>query len=260
MKEKGLPKISVITVCYNAEKTIEATIKSVIAQTYPNMEYIIIDGGSSDNTVEIIKKYLPQISYFISEPDKGVYDAMNKGIKVATGDWINFMNSGDSFYDKNVVSAISESLEANFAVVYGDTNYIYKWGCVVIMPYSLENLESHMVFSHQSSFVKASILKQNYFSVKYKIAGDYNLFYTLLKNGDEFKYTPITIANYDAVDGLSSRNNLLSIKENSLINHHKLSKFTIVKSKIKSYFYEIIPQKYIQKWQKKRLQHLIKKA
>lgn len=92
--------ISVVTVSYNAVATIEQTLLSVINQTYPNIEYIIIDGGSTDGTVDIIKKYADEIVYWISEPDKGIYDAMNKGIKKANGEWINFINAGDSYYDK----------------------------------------------------------------------------------------------------------------------------------------------------------------
>lgn len=87
-------KISVVTVCYNAADTIEKTMLSVLNQTHHDIEYIIIDGGSTDGTVEIIRKYADRIAYWVSEPDKGIYDAMNKGIKVATGEWINFMNAG----------------------------------------------------------------------------------------------------------------------------------------------------------------------
>lgn len=97
---KNNPLISVVTVSYNAVGTIEQTLLSVINQTYPNIEYIIIDGGSTDGTVDIIKKYADEIVYWISEPDKGIYDAMNKGIKKANGEWINFINAGDSYYDK----------------------------------------------------------------------------------------------------------------------------------------------------------------
>ena len=86
------PLISIVTVSYNAVATIEQTILSVINQTYPNIEYIIIDGGSKDGTIDIIRKYADQIAYWVSEPDEGIYDAMNKGIKIATGEWINFMN------------------------------------------------------------------------------------------------------------------------------------------------------------------------
>lgn len=102
------PLISVVTVSYNAVTTIEKTILSVINQNYSNIEYIVIDGGSIDGTVDIIKKYADKITYWVSEPDKGIYDAMNKGIIVATGEWINFMNTGDTFYNENVFSEIFE--------------------------------------------------------------------------------------------------------------------------------------------------------
>ena len=98
--------ISVVTVSYNAVSTIEQTILSVINQTYPNVEYIIIDGGSTDGTVDIIKKYADKIAYWVSEPDKGIYDAMNKGVVVATGEWINFMNAGDIFTDSDVIDKL----------------------------------------------------------------------------------------------------------------------------------------------------------
>ena len=98
--------ISIVTVSYNAVLTIEQTILSVINQTYPNVEYIIIDGGSTDGTVDIIKKYEDKIAYWVSEPDKGIYDAMNKGVVVATGEWINFMNAGDIFTDGDVIDKL----------------------------------------------------------------------------------------------------------------------------------------------------------
>lgn len=96
-------KISVITVCYNCVSVIEQTIKSVLEQTYPNIEYIIIDGGSMDGTVDIIKKYSDTVTYWISEPDNGIYDAMNKGIDMATGDYLNFMNAGDTFFEDKAI-------------------------------------------------------------------------------------------------------------------------------------------------------------
>ena len=95
--------ISIITVSYNAVKTIEDTINSVLNQTYPNIEYIIIDGGSTDGTLDVIKKYQDKITYWVSEPDKGIYDAMNKGALKATGVWLHFMNAGDTFYDEQVL-------------------------------------------------------------------------------------------------------------------------------------------------------------
>ena len=99
-------KISVITICYNAEKTIERTIKSVLNQSYKNLEYIIIDGGSKDNTMKIVKRYKDKISSVISEPDNGIYDAMNKGVRIATGEWLNMMNAGDCYTNDEVLNEI----------------------------------------------------------------------------------------------------------------------------------------------------------
>ena len=94
-------KISIITVCYNSQKTIEKTIKSVLSQSYKNFEYIIIDGGSTDNTIEIIKKYKKKIDVFKSKKDKGIYDAINKGIKYSTGSVVSILHSDDIFYDND---------------------------------------------------------------------------------------------------------------------------------------------------------------
>jgi putative colanic acid biosynthesis glycosyltransferase len=105
MKNSNL-LISIITVVYNGEKFLEKTIKSVINQSYQNIEYIVIDGGSTDGTIDIIKKYKDRIDYWVSEKDDGIYDAMNKGLERASGDFVNFMNGGDTFYDKSVLEKI----------------------------------------------------------------------------------------------------------------------------------------------------------
>ncbi len=104
MNLQNNPLVTIVTVSYNVVSTIERTILSVVNQTYSNIEYIIIDGGSTDGTVDIIKKYMDKIAYWVSEPDKGIYDAMNKGILMAKGQWINFMNSGDYLYSNDVIS------------------------------------------------------------------------------------------------------------------------------------------------------------
>lgn len=120
------PLITIITVAYNAVKDIENTILSVLNQTYPNIEYIIIDGGSTDGTLDIIKKYEDKISYWVSEADKGIYDAMNKGALKATGEWLNFMNAGDTFYDQQVLEKVFKDNDWSDAdVIYGDINIEY---------------------------------------------------------------------------------------------------------------------------------------
>ena len=115
------PLISVVTICYNAKNDLEKTILSVLSQTYQDIEYIIIDGGSTDGTVDIIHKYSERLFYWISEPDKGIYDAMNKGMDRATGSWINFMNAGDTFCDNEVIKNIFGYNDlSDYSVFYGD--------------------------------------------------------------------------------------------------------------------------------------------
>ena len=117
----NLPKVSVITVVYNAVELLERTIRNIRSQTYPNIEFIIIDGGSTDGTLDIINNYADLISYWISEPDKGLYDAMNKGLKAATGDFVWFINAGDLIYNKDTTALIFENTESIADIYYGDT-------------------------------------------------------------------------------------------------------------------------------------------
>lgn len=120
-------KISIITVTYNAASFLEETILSVINQTYPNIEYIIIDGGSKDRTIDIIKKYEDKITYWISESDRGIYDAMNKGISMATGEWVNFMNAGDIFSSDAVLETVlNKSYPDNINFLYSDFYILSK--------------------------------------------------------------------------------------------------------------------------------------
>ena len=139
-------KISIVTVCYNAVDTIEKTIQSVINQTYQNIEYIIIDGASTDGTVDVINRYRDKIAYFVSEPDKGIYDAMNKAIQVATGEWINFMNAGDFFASNHTIDNIFGQ-EANYIsqdVIYGDTIYDYSGSPITYKAKPLATLDYRM--------------------------------------------------------------------------------------------------------------------
>lgn len=167
------PLISVITVSYNAVATIEQTILSVINQTYPNIEYIIIDGGSKDGTIDIIRKYADQIAYWVSEPDEGIYDAMNKGIKIATGEWINFMNCGDSFLDMKVLNKIFISSILNeyegVDILYGNRVSVYSFGKYFHLVDSLENFSKSFPIFHQSTFVRRVLLENNLFDLKYNI-------------------------------------------------------------------------------------------
>lgn len=188
------PKISVVTVCYNAAETIEQTILSVINQTYPNIEYIVIDGASTDGTVDIVNKYHDKIACFISEPDKGIYDAMNKGIKVATGEWINFMNAGDGFANSSVLMDISiQNVPLEKSFIYSDT-YITNSGRIL---YKMESSYEKGNIQHQSSIYKKS-LHENYgvyISHQRRIISDYIFFNQIPPH--LFYKTPVVISKYD---------------------------------------------------------------
>lgn len=199
-------KISVITVCYNAADTLEVTMQSVLEQTYRDIEYIIIDGGSTDGTDDIIRKYEDQIAYWVSEPDRGIYDAMNKGIKVATGEWVNFMNAGDRFYDEKVVENLfEETIEAKFACVFGDTLFCYKEKKVIVR-YGDSPDHKIMPSCHQSIFCRRDVLLLFPFDLKYRIAADFVFFSQLRRNRYNYKYHSIIVAVYNASDGLSAIN------------------------------------------------------
>lgn len=208
------PLISIVTVSFNAVSVIEKTILSIINQTYPNIEYIIIDGGSTDGTVDVIKKYSDKVAYWVSEPDKGIYDAMNKGIARATGKWINFMNTGDTFHDENVVSSLFENDENNesYMAIYGNTEYVYSRKKIIIKQLS-DKQHKIMPSCHQSIFCLTKEMKDHGFNLKYKIAADFDFFYSLYKKGASYKYIDTLVAVYDASSGFSSVNAFACFKE-----------------------------------------------
>lgn len=193
-------KFSIVTVCYNSSATIGETILSVVNQTYPNVEYIVIDGDSTDGTQSIINKYKDKIAYYSSEPDKGVYDAMNKALKVATGDFLLFLGSDDHFMAYTILQDVSNLINDCDSVYYGNVfrnvrNDVYK-GKFGKYKISLENI------CHQSIFYPKSVYQKYYYNTEYKIYADYYynlLIYPLVS----FKYLPLTIAYYNC-KGLSS--------------------------------------------------------
>ncbi|MEZ8968473.1 glycosyltransferase family 2 protein [Vibrio breoganii] len=156
------PLITIITVVYNGKDFIEETILSVIEQRYGNVEYIVVDGGSTDGTLDIIKKYESDISNWISEPDRGIYDAMNKGIKLAKGTFVNFLNAGDSFVDRNVLNNIFLSEYKDSTLLYGDINAIKENGeSIRVNAVDLVNdnsIKKGMKVCHQAIFYHKDIL------------------------------------------------------------------------------------------------------
>lgn len=184
----GEKKVSIITISYNAEAYIERTIRSVIEQTYSNIEYVIVDGVSKDGTLDIIKKYEKHIDTFISEPDKNLYDAMNKGIGLATGDYIVFMNSGDIIHSPRALEEMMENNE-NADLIYGKAEYVNEegvrrpWHKKTPKPKQLnaKSFMSGMVICHQCMIVKRSIAPL-YELDRWKIASDIDWSIRVMKN------------------------------------------------------------------------------
>ena len=205
------PLISVVTVCYNAATTIEKTILSVLNQSYSKVEYIIIDGRSTDGTVDIIKKYADRLAYWVSEPDEGIYDAMNKGIAIATGEYINFMNSGDYFVNNYVLADIAESARGKCVdVIFGDVVYLIDGDYYEVKArpfYSDPSVKHSMGFCHQSCFVKTDLAKHFPFDLRYKLAADYNMIITIFRNNGVFNHVNIPVAFYD-MNGASNQERL----------------------------------------------------
>jgi len=194
---RNKPLISIITVIYNGEEYLEQTIQSVLGQTYENVEYIVIDGGSTDGTIDIIKKYEDKIDYWVSEQDEGIYDAMNKGIDVATGAWINFMNAGDTFYDCNTLGNVFEGNDfERVDVIYGDVRHICENYSFFKKSVSIKNVEYKNPFCHQSSFVSSQYHKKCKFSLNYKLIADYVFFYEAYKKKKNFKQVNMIISKF----------------------------------------------------------------
>lgn len=191
--------VTVITVVFNDKQHIENTICSVINQTYKNIEYIIIDGGSTDGTMEIVKKYKNSLDYIISEKDNGIYDAMNKGIKLASGKWINFLNSGDTFNNKKVIEKISFSKFQKNTIIYGNAKIfnIKKKFLKVLKAFILNKnnliLFGTRVVCHQAIFYNKKI--KFIYPKKYKLKGELYSYFEYLKYG-ESAYIDLIICNY----------------------------------------------------------------
>lgn len=209
-----LPLISVVTVVFNGESFLEETIKSIASQTYPNIEYIIIDGGSTDGTLGIIKKYEEEIDYWHSKKDAGIYDAMNQGLTKATGRWVNFMNAGDTFYACDTLAEIFASQKQTATVIYGGVNIVYPDMVRIQSPGSLKNLWQGMQFCHQSAFTHVTYHQEHPFNITNKIAADLNFFYQAYRAGVTFSNCGKVVSSV-ITGGVSEANRIRAILSSS---------------------------------------------
>jgi glycosyltransferase involved in cell wall biosynthesis len=220
------PLVSIVTIVYNGEQYLEQTIQSVLQQTYPAIEYIIIDGGSKDGSVGIIKKYEGRLAYWTSEKDKGVSDAFNKGITQAKGEIIGLINA-DDWYEAKTVERVVKAIEHS-DIAYGDLRLWKNEKPEVIFKGEHTYLQNEMTLNHPTVFIKKKIyLQYGLFDLSYKYAMDYDLLLRLKLKGCSFIHVPDVLANM-RWEGISDRQWLKACREVSIIKnkympHKKLS-------------------------------------
>lgn len=201
------PLVTVITVCYNAREMLLRTMNSVWAQTYKHVEYVIVDGASTDGTLELLEEYGGRIDHWVSESDKGIYDAMNKGVSMAKGKWVIFMNAGDCFADNHVLENVF-SVPRQADVIYGD---VVKGG--VVKKASSPRNAHRMFFCHQCVFVKIESLKTFPFDISHKMSADFKQMKQLWLAGKQFLQLDFPIADFD-VQGVSNTNRAVGLWDN----------------------------------------------
>lgn len=234
---KRFPKVTVVTVCYNCCDVIERTMLNVLRQTYPNLEYIVIDGASTDGTRDIVARYADRLDYWLSESDKGIYDAMNKGIRAASGEWIIFRNAGDYFFKPTTVEDVfrwyedkGETFIVGGTRCFGTNGYRDKF-------YNAQYAEVwHCAYiSHPSTFIRQSVQKNNYYSCAYRIASDYRFFQKLiLENAAIVLYGGI-VSLFDCESGISTTHLSQSWKEMLMIRKELGAPDNIIKETRKKY-------------------------
>ncbi len=234
------PIISIITVTYNAAKVLEPTIQSIIKQTFSSYEYIIIDGGSTDGTVDIIKKYEPHLTYWVSEPDKGLYDAMNKGMQAARGEYIWFMNAGDEIYDLHTLNQLFTSAKQNADIYYGDALFFTQTGEVTglrseVTPHKLpsdlnwKSLQHGMVVCHQSFIARKAIAPLYDLSHPYCADVDWEI--KCLKRAKKVVHTGLILSRY-LTGGFSKKNLYKSLLDRFAVLKSHYGIFTTIQSHI----------------------------
>ena len=221
------PRISVITVTYNAEKVIENTLQSVISQTYQHIEYIVIDGASKDQTRAMVEKYGNRIQTLISEPDQGLYDAMNKGIALATGDYLCFLNAGDSFHQENTLEQMVQSIKTHQLpdVLYGETALVNTQGDFLRMrrlstPEVLtwKSFRQGMLVCHQAFFARRTLVEP--YNLSYRYSADFDWCIRVMKRAKKLHNTHLTLIDY-LDEGMTTQNRQASLLERfRIMSHH----------------------------------------
>ena len=207
------PTVSIITVVFDNPVELELTINNVLAQNFLNYEFIIIDGGSSRPTMKVLEKYKDSIDYWVSEPDKGIYDAMNKGTIAAKGKWLNFMNAGDTYANENVLSEVFNDNDNenynSFSFLIGNTLIDYN-GFTKNFIGNVKNISCGTQFVHQSVFISRVFQIKNPYNIDEKIAADYEFFYKAINNNEPYYELNKDICLF-AAGGLSDTDRIRSL-------------------------------------------------
>lgn len=209
-----LPNVSIITVTFQNAEGLKATMRSVFEQDYPKLEYIVVDGGSSDGSLEVILEHEARISWWCSEHDRGIYDAMNKGIRQATGDWVILMNAGDRFFSSQVLKEVFErNSYQGYSFVYGNWEVRYSLEKKSLRKAgSVKSLWKGSQFCHQAVFISSTYHRNHYYSNQYRLVADFAFFYQAFEAGEKFKQLNIPIASIEA-GGVSDQRRLEVIAE-----------------------------------------------
>jgi glycosyltransferase involved in cell wall biosynthesis len=207
------PKVSIVTVVYNRARDLERTILSILNQNYPNLEYLVIDGGSTDGSVEIIKKYENDIAFWCSQKDNGIYDAMNKGVAHATGEWINFMNCGDTFKPGALKQFFDSVMDVDSEILYGDATMHFATFETLYPKAPLNEMWKTMPFCHQATFVRSPLMKKLKFDLKFKLSADFDFLYRAYTSGVKIEYINVLVCDFDFSEGASKNNQVRSILE-----------------------------------------------
>ena len=206
-----LPKVTVVTVFRNALQALKKTCHSVLSQSYANTEYIIIDGASADGTPQWLQTLDPQRVIQVSEPDRGIYDAMNKGAALATGEWIIFMNAGDTFAAIDTISQVFRHDVSDADIVYGD---VLKNG--VVKKAGLPHNSHRMFFCHQCVFTRTILCKKHPFDLRHAMSADFKFFKTMTAQQRRFMKLDMTIADFDT-SGVSNTRRADGLRDNIAI-------------------------------------------
>jgi glycosyltransferase involved in cell wall biosynthesis len=194
----AVPRITVISVVYNAETSLEATMLSVLAQDWPQLEYLVIDGGSTDGTLDIIRRHSARLGGWVSERDRGIYDAMNKGIRMAKGKWILFLNAGDRFVSPDVLTRCMQAVLPGDGVIFGDCIILYAGFSRLMVARGAENIAVGLPSTHQCMLFYRELAIEEIFDITEGLAADFGMVARLVKKGVQFRYVHIPMVLYQA--------------------------------------------------------------